>query len=132
MSRLVCPPCRQDLNGAESKFYKDLWVDFRGQRVYVCCSGCVNKMIMYWDEYIEIIRRDYSQLPSTTTDNLDIPSPVGVNPNGRGVCSACATGLCMLKEHLPPSALKKQGALGSTVSWVASLVHSPDSNACDH
>jgi hypothetical protein len=123
--RLICPPCRQDLL-ADPKFADlDLYVEFQGQRVHVCCSGCIDKQIKYWAEYLEIMQRIYAQKPRPTQDHIDSPTPVGVNPYGKGVCSACATGLCMLREHLPPSALAEMGALGKFASWAASCVHNP-------
>jgi hypothetical protein len=125
-SRLICPPCRQDLLSDPKFAALDLYVEFKGQRQHVCCSGCIDKQIRYWGEYLDIMQRKYNQTPLQTQDNLDAVTPVGVNPSGKGVCSACMTGLCMLREHLPPSALAELSGLGRLGAWAASFVHSPD------
>ncbi len=102
----ICPPCRQDLR--QEKFAaRDLFVEFRGKRMYVCCSGCADKMKNYWDEYVEILATVFKEAPEDTRTNTEATAPVVVNEKNHGVCAPCATGLCMLKEHLPERAQKE-------------------------
>jgi hypothetical protein len=102
----ICPPCRQDL-GQEKFVAKDLFVEFKGKRMYVCCSGCADKMKNYWVEYVEILGNVFKQAPVYTQTNIESDVPVVVNEKNHGICAPCATGLCMLKEHLPERAQRE-------------------------
>ena len=106
MIQRLCPPCRQSMEGYDNSLY----VEHEDKRVYVCCTGCAAKMEQYWDGYIKIINE---QLHDTIeTISTPVESFIIVNKHNKGVCGPCKTGLCMLKEHLPPEAKS---------TWTASI-----------
>ncbi|MGM0443916.1 MAG: hypothetical protein ACQEQV_06990 [Fibrobacterota bacterium] len=50
----VCPVMGNAVN-------KDLYVDYEGQRIYVCCQGCIKSVRENPEKYIEELRKKGQQ-----------------------------------------------------------------------
>lgn len=96
----TCPPCRQSM-----KLYDDsVFVEFEDKKVYVCCIGCANKMEMYWNGYLKIMKEELQEYPEKLENNIN---PLKItNKYNKPVCEPCKGGLCTLRKHLPPEAIK--------------------------
>jgi hypothetical protein len=47
------------------KIKKNLFVDVKGKRIYVCCPGCINKIKKYPDKYIKAMEKEGVVLEDT-------------------------------------------------------------------
>lgn len=120
MEQKTCPPCRQPM----SNYDQSIFVDFDNSRVYVCCSGCAKKMEQYWNGYITILD-SLGEKPLSHQSEQPLNTPLTTNSNNKGVCGPCKTGLCMLKEHLPPEAIAQNPWSTSIGNMYGKLFHSP-------
>jgi len=53
------------------KINKALFVDYKGQRIYVCCGGCIAKIKADPDKYISVLEKQ-----GVVLDDVPVEKPV--------------------------------------------------------
>jgi len=73
------------------KINKDIYADYKGERVYFCCEGCIPQFQKDPAKYINKLENEGVKLQEVPTAEVENKSKIttGSKCNQRGLCDGC-------------------------------------------